>query len=570
MKKKTSTRFQAFILIIAAAFLVSPGVAHSFWFDGPDIQKHVDDMVPGDTINYATKLHSLLEEIGIAYAPSFMNENNPYREEGVTVNQSSKTWNEYTLISDFTSTNCEGLPGAPEPRPSGGYCDEPGAGWNCCDRENPSPWFCRISTPTCAAILIDKDGNRVNAWPSGWGPAQMLPNGDVLVASVSGGFGFGGEGDVVQLDWNGNEINRWGAFHHDHQREGNPTSYYAPGLRASARSGITMYLTREVVSVEEQQSRVGTDPGDWPDIISNYDLEDDVIVQANWDGTTVWEWHAVDHFWPNPANGDLGLGFDANALEAIKNGPPIRGIEGGQDYTHVNACSWLGDNPWFKNGQDQRFNPENMIIDYRSMNIIAIIARYDHPDGLWTAGAIVCRFGPDFSAVGPDRKLGQIIGQHHAHMIPRGLPGWGNILVFDNGGSAGFGSYFPGMKDADGNPIGTYPATTRDNSRVLEFDPITREVVWDYVQAKPTADYDGDGVISGNDRKFFATHYSSAQRLKNGNTLIAEGNTGRVFEVTKEGEVVWEYFHPRNSFGIYRAYRVPEAWVYAGMHPEED
>ena len=34
---------------------------------------------------------------------------------------------------------------------------------------------------------------------------------------------------------------------------------------------------------------------------------------------------------------------------------------------------------------------------------------------------------------------------------------------------------------------------------------------------------------------------SSAQRLVNGNTLITEANMGRVFEVTKEGEVVWEY-----------------------------
>ena len=36
----------------------------------------------------------------------------------------------------------------------------------------------------------------------------------------------------------------------------------------------------------------------------------------------------------------------------------------------------------------------------------------------------------------------------------------------------------------------------------------------------------------------------SAQRLPNGNTLIAESSFGRFFEVTTEGEIVWEYVNP--------------------------
>jgi hypothetical protein len=36
----------------------------------------------------------------------------------------------------------------------------------------------------------------------------------------------------------------------------------------------------------------------------------------------------------------------------------------------------------------------------------------------------------------------------------------------------------------------------------------------------------------------------SAQRLPNGNTLITESAFGRVFEVTKEGEIVWDYVNP--------------------------
>jgi hypothetical protein len=36
----------------------------------------------------------------------------------------------------------------------------------------------------------------------------------------------------------------------------------------------------------------------------------------------------------------------------------------------------------------------------------------------------------------------------------------------------------------------------------------------------------------------------SAQRLPNGNTLITEASFGRFFEVTKEGEIVWDYVNP--------------------------
>ncbi len=36
----------------------------------------------------------------------------------------------------------------------------------------------------------------------------------------------------------------------------------------------------------------------------------------------------------------------------------------------------------------------------------------------------------------------------------------------------------------------------------------------------------------------------SAQRLANGNTFICESAFGRLFEVTPEGETVWEYIIP--------------------------
>ena len=63
--------------------------------------------------------------------------------------------------------------------------------------------------------------------------------------------------------------------------------------------------------------------------------------------------------------------------------------------------------------------------------------------------------------------------------------------------------------------------------------------------------------------------------MLNGNTLITEGASGRTFEVTVEGEIVWEFISPyfyasddnRNNF--YRAYRVPYDWIPQLTPPEQ-
>ena len=75
--------------------------------------------------------------------------------------------------------------------------------------------------------------------------------------------------------------------------------------------------------------------------------------------------------------------------------------------------------------------------------------------------------------------------------------------------------------------------------------------------------------------RFFSWNVSGAQRLPNGNTLITEGAPGRAFEVTVDGEIVWEYINPffyesdDTRHNIYRAFRVPYDWVPQLDRPEE-
>ncbi|HWQ62034.1 MAG TPA: thioredoxin, partial [Negativicutes bacterium] len=146
-------------------------------------------------------------------------------------------------------------------------------------------------------------------------------------------------------------------------------------------------------------------------------------------------------------------------------------------------------------------------------------------------------------------------------MIPRGLPGEGNILIFDNGGWAGYGIPNPGAPKGSKNAL-------RDYSRVIEVDPVTLKIVWQYTpkEAGYMMPYDAN--------RFYSPFISSAQRLPNGNTLITEGSGGRIIEVTAQHELVWEYISP--YWGkqlklnmVYRAYRAPYEWVPQLSKPKE-
>jgi hypothetical protein len=98
---------------------------------------------------------------------------------------------------------------------------------------------------------------------------------------------------------------------------------------------------------------------------------------------------------------------------------------------------------------------------------------------------------------------GPWIGQHDPTVLPDG-----EILLFDN-----YGALDPG-----------------NSARVIRFDPATQQITWSY---------------SGSaERPFDSRLRSSAQPLANGNILVTESDGGRLFEVTRAGEIVWEYINP--------------------------
>lgn len=154
----------------------------------------------------------------------------------------------------------------------------------------------------------------------------------------------------------------------------------------------------------------------------------------------------------------------------------------GGDVFHLNAAEPLPASiaaafPMFKAG--------DLLVSLRNVNAAVVIDRTTKRAKWVLAGPFAKQHDPDF------------------------LPN-GHILLLDNQG---------------GDPA-------CGGSRVVEIDPATQAVVWQY-----------DGCA--DPRHFHSLLRGMEQLLPNGNVLITEAQGGRVFEVTRDPQpvVVWEYFN---------------------------
>jgi hypothetical protein len=151
---------------------------------------------------------------------------------------------------------------------------------------------------------------------------------------------------------------------------------------------------------------------------------------------------------------------------------------------------------------------------------------------------------------GPQR----LFAQHDVRWIPDGWAGAGNLTVFNNGRDRPEGSW--SSIDEWTPPLGA------DGRYALDGGPFAPDALaWQYGAEEPT--------------RFFAPFISGAHRLANGNTLVAAGTGGEIFEVTRAGQRVWEYRNPfsgdvrnsdgsmpqpgldENPFAVFRATRIP-------------
>jgi len=171
-------------------------------------------------------------------------------------------------------------------------------------------------------------------------------------------------------------------------------------------------------------------------------------------------------------------------------------------WANNNACEVLDDTP--AAAGNSAFRKGNILFGLSALNIIGVL---DYPSGnilwAWPCAEVI------------------VEGHHSTTMLPNG-----NILIFDNG-------------------------IHQRWSRVIELNPVTECMEWEY-HAEPK-------------ESFFSKTMSSAQRLPNGNTLICEAEKNRIFEITPEGEIVWDFISDFNTKTgcdlIYRATRYSPEYI---------
>ncbi len=322
-------------------------------------------------------------------------------------------------------------------------------------------------------LLVDMAGVEVHKWNVDADRARLLPNGNLLVLHGSK-WGLRNKPwsemrhILREYDWGGNVV--WEhrldhPAHHDIQRLPNGNT-------------LVLYLV-EVPEVDKQRMK---NPK-----LQSVPIRSDVILEISPEGKEVWRWEAHKHL-------DLES-CGARDCSRLTN----KQIEGKKqyDWTHINTISVLPENKWFDQG-DTRFRPGNILVFPRNWWMALLIDK--------KTKEVVWEYNGDYK--------GGIVGGHEPYMIPKGFPGAGNILIFDNG-------------------------RIKHESHVLEVEPPTKKLAWVY----------------DSGQSFYTRIAGAAQRFANGNTLISEDETGRVFEVDRDGNLVWSYQGRRMR--VNRAHRYP-------------
>lgn len=344
----------------------------------------------------------------------------------------------------------------------------------------------------CEVFLMDMQGAKVHSWKTPY-PAwysRLTTDGHLVTAMRYAkatperpGYGDlfmgGATGMLMELDWEGNIVFEHfdPNMHHDFRKLPNGNYIYVGWERVPAD------LAKKV-----RGGQKGTE-------LKGGIMYCDYFREVDASGQSVWEWHGFEHFDP-----DIDI---------------IGAIHPREEWTHVNDVDVMPDG--------------NILSDTRHTDGAFIIDR-DSGEIIWRWGN-VAYLDPETGLVEHRnfRENDTLGGPHDTHLIAEGLPGEGNMLVYDNG-------------------------MYRYHSRAVEVDIRTGEVVWESDQ-----DYGLEGYTRG--RIHFSPFISSADRMPNGNTVICAGGNGVVFEVTMEKEVVWQWVRAEPNFegevhwAIFRAHR---------------
>ncbi len=403
--------------------------------------------------------------------------------------------------------------------------------------------------------LIDMKGHVVNRWESEFSlgaSAYLLENGHLLRTGEEhgGSINAGAPGGRLQeFSWEGELL--W--------------DYSLSTERLRPHHDICPMPNGNVLVIawDKKTPEEAIAAGRIPETIRDQFLPDCVLeVQPTGkaSGEIVWQWHAWDHLIQDvdeskPNYGEVAehpelidINFGTNVMASMIKDPEqlaklraLGYVGGGRD--GARGSGGLG-GPGQRGGPPMTsdwmhtnsidYNPEldQIMLCVHEFSEVWIIDHSttteeaaSHRGGRYGKGGdLLYRWGNPRAyrnGINADQRL---YAQHCAHWIPKGVPGEGNMLVFNNGNGRPDGEY--SSVDEVVLPVDEYGNYLREE--YLAFGP--ERAAWSYFEPEQGA--------------FLSRNISGAQRLPNGNTFICSGAQGLLFEVTQEKETVWKYSIP--------------------------
>jgi len=361
-----------------------------------------------------------------------------------------------------------------------------------------------ISNPVYSrtASLIDTNGQVVNRWNCSTTPAYsvyLMPDStiwrpDVYPGATMRGGVYGGW--IRQYNWDGDIIRSfvWSDSNHQQHHDIHPMP-----------NGNVLVLAwdRKTRAQAQAMGRVNVTGDMWSEEIVEYDPVADSVV---------WYWRAWDHVIQDVDSSKPNYGVVRDHPELIDINLGTLFMYG--DWIHANVVDYNEERDEIV--FSSHFLNEIYVIDHSTTTEEAA----GHTGGRHGKGGdFIYRWGNPQNyrrGTSADQRFFVV---HGANWIRPGLVGEGNIMVFNNGDR---------------------PGTANDYSSVWEITPPLDSNDRYYIHPdsaygpeEPSWTYENRGV-------FYSGHMSGAYRLPNGNTFITEAVSGRLFEVTCNGQVVWQ------------------------------
>jgi len=371
--------------------------------------------------------------------------------------------------------------------------------------------------------LINRNGTVKHTWVSDYLPGEAvwwLGDGTILRTIKVGGSGTGGSGGGVQI------LQSDGTVTWDYRcnTNGNLSHHDVKTLP----NGDVLLISWETKTRDETIAS-GRDPNHimGPTFLPDMILE--VQPTGPTSGAVVWEWHVWDHLIQDYDSSKANYGV-------VENHPELVDINyaasSGYDWLHCNSIDY---NQSFDQIMISAHNfDEFWIIDHSTTTEQAA----GHSGGRsGKGGDLLYRWGNPQAYRRGNASDQKLFGQHDVTWIKSGFPGAGDILVFNNGELSLQGQHYSSIEEIipPVNHNGSYNLAAN-----ASYGP--QGAVWTYTANPPTS--------------FFSNTIGGACRLKDGDTLICNGEKGEFFEVTPDGTTVWDYTNPYPAPSLNNVFKI--------------